>query len=311
MNTRVLVGTASWSDPGFIEDWYPRGLARSRLLSWYASRFNYVEVNSTFYGLPQQHLAQRWVRETSDKFGFDVKLHKLLSRHSTETKLLPRDLQKSAGGRARVQWTPALEAEIARRFLDGVAPLIDAGKLGAFLLQMSPSFSPKAHELQELANIASLFAPYRLAVELRNRDWMTGHQRETTLRFFNESKLTLVAVDAPESAHFMVMPSGEEITHRALGYLRLHGRDEKAFVRGRTVADRFNYRYSEEELQGIADRVARMAQTAEEVHAVFNNNRSNFAPIAAERLRQILAGKYPELQSDAPLGRATTSDLFD
>ncbi len=311
MKTRVLVGTASWSDPGFVEDWYPRGLPKSRLLSWYATRFDYVEVNSTFYGLPQPRLTERWVRETPRHFVFDVKLHKLLSRHSTETKWLPRDLQKRAGDNARVEWSPELEAEVAARFLEGMAPLIESGRLGAFLLQMSPSFSPKTNRLEELSRIASLVAPHRLAVELRNRNWMTGEERERTLRFFEQNKLTLVAVDTPESAHFMVMPSGEEVTSSALAYLRLHGRDEKAFVRGRTVAERFNYRYSEKELQEIAERVARMAKNAEEVHAVFNNNRSNFAPVAAERLRQILAERYPDLQPAVPPGQPTTPDLFN
>ena len=52
MKKEILVGTASWSDPGFVPDWYPEGLPASQRLSWYAERLNLVELNSSFYAIP-------------------------------------------------------------------------------------------------------------------------------------------------------------------------------------------------------------------------------------------------------------------
>src|SRR3954465_3641885 len=79
---RILVGTASWTDPGFIADWYPKDIAARKRLAWYAEHFNLVEVNSTFYAIPSAKAVERWCSETPDDFCFDVKLPKLLSRHS-------------------------------------------------------------------------------------------------------------------------------------------------------------------------------------------------------------------------------------
>jgi hypothetical protein len=77
--------------------------------------------------------------------------------------------------------TPKLERLVAERILAEVEPLREAGKLGAFLLQLSPSFSPRKHELNELEQLASLFRDERLAIELRNRNWLTHPNREEPL----------------------------------------------------------------------------------------------------------------------------------
>ena len=74
----IRVGTASWSDPGFVSCWYPKGLPASARLSWYAQHFNLVEVNSTFYAIPNQKAVQGWCTQTPAGFVFNVKLHRLL-----------------------------------------------------------------------------------------------------------------------------------------------------------------------------------------------------------------------------------------
>ncbi len=76
----ITVGTSSWADPGFVEEWYPAGLTARERLPWYAERFVAVEVNSTFYAVPGRSTVERWARATPDGFTFDVKLHKSLCR---------------------------------------------------------------------------------------------------------------------------------------------------------------------------------------------------------------------------------------
>jgi uncharacterized protein YecE (DUF72 family) len=76
-----------------------------------------------------------------------------------------------------------------------------------------------------------------------------------------------------------------------LAYLRLHGRNEAGYIRGRTVAERFDYDYTAEDLIGIAERVQGLAGQASEVHIAFNNNRSHYAPRAAAALKPLLAAK--------------------
>src|SRR5438105_6566236 len=77
---KILVGTASWSDPGFVEHWYPKKMPAGARLAWYAQHFEMVEVNSTFYAVPDPRMVERWCQSTPDRFTFDVKLHQLLSR---------------------------------------------------------------------------------------------------------------------------------------------------------------------------------------------------------------------------------------
>jgi uncharacterized protein YecE (DUF72 family) len=283
----IRIGTSSWADPEFVRDWYPPKLPAAARLSWYAEHFDYVEVNSTFYAVPVKKVVNRWDSETPSNFLFDIKLHGLLSRHAVKTTSLPPDIRRDAetNPRGNLILRPKLERIVAERILAEVEPLREAGKLGAFLLQLSPSFSPYKHKLEELEQLASLFRDERLAIELRNRNWLTEPHREQTLAFFETKGLPFVLVDAPESEHFTVMQRENLVTSPRLVYLRLHGRNERGYIAGKSVAERFNYDYSDDEIAGVATRVRDLAEETEEVHVAFNNNYSLYAPKAALRLK--------------------------
>jgi uncharacterized protein YecE (DUF72 family) len=227
-----------------------------------------------------------------------VKLHQLLSRHSTNVKLLPPALQRDAeiDGKGRVKLTPKIEQAMIEEFRRSLEILRGSGRLGALLLQLSPAFSPKAHELSELENLLGGLGEYRIALELRNRNWVKGDQLQATLDFLRTHSAVFVLVDAPAEEHFTIMPPDlNEITNPSLAYLRLHGRDARAYTTGKTVASRFNYNYSDSEIDEVAERAGKLARKAKEVHVVFNNNARDYAPHAASRMRvtlgQIIADK--------------------
>jgi uncharacterized protein YecE (DUF72 family) len=288
---KILIGTASWSDPGFVEFWYPKKMRPADRLSWYAQHFSMVEVNSTFYSVPDPMLVRRWCDVTPQNFVFNIKLHQLLSHHSTPAKLLPPPLQKKLRleKNAKVAATTATVDAVLRAFAPSFEVLRHAGKLGVLLLQLSPAFSPRKHELGELENVLQLTSEFRVAVELRNRNWVEGEQLEKTLDFIRERNAIFVKVDAPREKHFTIMPSElNAITNPEVAYLRLHGRDSHAYLTGKTVAARFNYDYSDAEIDEIAARSERLARDAKEVHVIFNNNARDYAPHAALRLRKAL-----------------------
>jgi len=294
--SKILIGTASWSDPGFVEHWYPKKMPAGDRLTWYAQHFEMVEVNSSFYSVPDARLVERWCRSTPDDFVFDVKLHQLLSRHSANLKLLPPALQKraEADAKGRVKLTPKIESAMIEEFRRPLEMLRGEGKLGALLLQLSPAFSPRKHQLSELDDLLGALADYRLAIELRNRNWAEGEELESTLDFFRKHSATLVSVDAPAERHFTIMPPDlDAITNPKLAYLRLHGRNAHAYTTGKTVAARFNYDYSDEEIGEIADRARDLGKEAEEVHVVFNNNALDYAPHAALRMRKAMGQMIP------------------
>jgi uncharacterized protein YecE (DUF72 family) len=287
----ILVGTASWSDPGFVERWYPKKMPAGDRLAWYAQHFEMVEVNSTFYSAPDARMVERWCRSTPDGFTFDVKLHQLLSRHSTNVKLLPPALQRVAetDAKGKVKLTSAIEMQMIDQFRPSLEILRGAGKLGALLLQLSPAFSPKMHELSELDPLLVALAGFRVAIELRNRNWAEGERWQPALDFLRAHSAAFVSVDAPAEKHFTIMPPElDEITNSELAYLRLHGRDARAYTTGKTVASRFNYNYSDGEIEEVAQRARKLARQAKEVHVVFNNNALDYAPHAASRTRAAL-----------------------
>src|SRR5687767_4829662 len=125
MAAEILIGTSSWSDPGFVKEWYPEGIAARDRLPWYAERFRAVEVNSSFYAIPERATVRRWSKVTPDGFVFDVKAHRVLSRHSASLDSLPPDLRDEAevNSRGRVILTPELELTLVKRLLEEVSPL--------------------------------------------------------------------------------------------------------------------------------------------------------------------------------------------
>jgi uncharacterized protein YecE (DUF72 family) len=288
---KILVGTASWSDPGFVERWYPKKMPAGERLPWYAQHFDLVEVNSTFYSAPEPRMVERWCAATPDDFTFDVKLHQLFSFHSTPAKLLPPDLQTrvETDAKGKVKPTPDVQEALLNMFLRAAAMFRSAGKMGVLLLQLSPAFSPRKHELKELEPLIEMLSGYELAIEFRNRNWVVGDQLQSTIEFVRKHKAIFVNVDAPASDHFTVMRSDvDEVTNSNVAYLRLHGRDAKAYVTDKTVAARFDYDYKENEIAEVAQRSRKLGKEARNVHVIFNNNNLDYAPRAALRLRKAL-----------------------
>ena len=260
-------------------------------LGWYAQHFELVEVNSTFYSVPELRMVERWCAATPNAFTFDVKLHQLFSFHSTPAKLLPPELQRRAetDAKGNVKSTLALQETLLKTFLRSMSIIRSTGKLGVLLLQLSPAFSPRKHQLSELEPLTEKLGDYDLAIEFRNRNWAIGDQLQSTIDFACKHRAIFVNVDTPASDHFTVMPSDvDEVTNPKSAYLRLHGRNAKAYITGKSVAARFDYDYNDKEITEVVERSKRLAQEARELHVIFNNNNLDYAPRAALRLRKAL-----------------------
>ena len=120
--------------------------------------------------------------------------------------------------------------------------------------------------------------------------------------FLKRHGVVFVNVDAPVAEHFTIIPSGlNEITNPQLTYLRLHGRNARAYITGKTVAARFNYDYRDDEIAEVANRSNQLARGADQVHVVFNNNAVDYAPRAAARLRTALGQLVPPQPQTAEL----------
>lgn len=290
----IQVGTASWTDPEFIRaGWYPDDVkndAEGRL-RYYAEHFSMVEVNATFYALPTLETVEAWVDRTPADFRFHVKAHQVISGHPSDPARLPsplRNLPFEADRRGRIR-RPGRELRDAAidTLLEACGPM--GTKLGAILLQLPPFVTAGERERDEIARIVSRMAPVRVAVEFRHRSWAEPAERAATAAMLRELDAAWVCVDTPDRDVASIMPRIVEVTSPKLAYLRMHGRNATAWTKGRTVAERFDHRYSDEELTEWIDPVFDMARQAQEVAVVMNNNARDYALLAADRFRTLLA----------------------
>ena len=303
MPGRILVGTSSWADPGFVKEWYPPRMAAKERLPWYAQHFQAVELNSSFYAIPDRNTVHGWVEATPDDFVFDVKVHRALSRHSAPLDSLPPDMreQVKTNQRGRVLLTPELEEALAARLVEETAPLAEAGKLGAFLVQLTPGVltgQARARGARRPGPLA-LVAPGGRGAAPSRMGVGEAHRSDAGL-VLREGR-RFVCVDAPPGEHVPIMPPITAATRDDLAYFRIHGRDTEGYMNGKTVAERFGWRYEDEELEEIGERVRTLAESAGDVHVMFNNNRGDDAPTAAQRFRALL-GQEPRGEEQLRLG---------
>ena len=263
----VRLGTCSFADEGLLKAWYPRGVSTSKArLAYYAERFDTVEIDSPFYHLPDPAVTGRWAQRTPPEFVFHVKAHRSMTWHD---------------GR---EPTDGDFAEFRR----SIAPLELSGKVRGILLQYHPRFVKSDAAKEELARAPERIAPLVPLVEFRHRSWMEPGEREDTLRFLERSGLAYVSVDTPMTRATNVVARHAVATHR-VAYVRFHGRNEKTWnIRSEKSSDRFDWMYSEEDLAEWVEKLGRLSGHAEEVYAMFNNNRDDFAPRSAMILRGLL-----------------------
>lgn len=288
--SRIVVQTSSWGDPEFVGTWFPKDLPAGERLAWHAKWFDAVEVNTGSYAVPAVTSCGAWVEQTPAGFTFDFKLHRLLSFHKAPVETLPRTLRLAArtGGDGGVMRSAPLVAGLCEEIKEAIEPLRAAGRLSTLLLQLSPSFAPGTRSLDELDPVLAAFEGYRVAVEIRHRGWVEAPQLERTVGWMESRRVTLVGTDGPTSPDVRTPPAVDAVTQPAVAYLRLHGRNTDGYLNGKSVRDRFNYRYSEDELHGIIARAARLAEEAKEVRVAFNTNHADLAPRAAARMRVLL-----------------------
>src|SRR5690242_15359133 len=131
MPAPVRIGTCSWADDALVEHWYPRAVTGRARLSWYAERFSTVEVDSTYYRIPDAATVQGWADRTPDGFVMHVKAFGMMTRHPVRLEQLPAELRDGmpVDDRGRVERPPReARARVFAAFREALAPLREAGK---------------------------------------------------------------------------------------------------------------------------------------------------------------------------------------
>ena len=297
----MRVGICSWADPALIESggFYPkRSMSAEARLRYYASVFDTVEVNSSYYAIPDVRNTARWVERTPPGFVFHVKAYALLTGHHPKPEslpaelatLLPRQPRRTRRGEIEATSFPpeAVDAAV-RLFRAAMAPLAEAGKLGYVLFQLAPWVHFDAARLDYLASLAERLPGFTIAVEFRHRSWFPGHAAET-LAALGGAGLAHVIVDAPVVAG--AVPRVTAAT-APIAVFRLHGRNAEGWLRQLrgeepAVREKYDYLYSEAELREFLPEIGRIRAEADEVFISFNNNTRDYPVRNALMLKRLL-----------------------
>ncbi|MFW6150147.1 MAG: DUF72 domain-containing protein [Chloroflexota bacterium] len=294
MAGRILVGITSWTEPTLIESqrFYPPDVRSAEdRLRYYASQFPITEVDSTYYALPSEQNSRLWVERTGEDFVFDVKAFRLLTQHPTPHKSLPKDIRSGLSREQQERRSlylrdlpPPATDEVWSRFESALLPLDSAGKLGVVLFQFPSWFFPGRQQQDYIIECTQRLPQYRVAVEFRHHYWLTEKHRDRTMELLKQHGITYVCVDEPQGFKSSVPPLVESTTQ--IGVVRFHGRNKESWQKsGISAAERFNYLYSEEELQEWGPYVKRLAEKTREVHVLFNNCHQDKAVINARQAR--------------------------
>jgi uncharacterized protein YecE (DUF72 family) len=287
-----------------VKHWYPKEVPAKERLRWYAERFSTVEVDSTFYRVPDEAMVRGWAERTPEDFVMHVKAFGLMTRHPVKLEQLPPDLRDGMpiDGRGRVDRPPREQrGQVFRAFRDALEPLRSAGKLGGILFQLPPYVVWKPASLDYLEWAQEQLRGDRMLVEFRHRSWFGEDVRAEMLRFLEDRGMSYVTVDAPKVDAGNVPLTVAAVTG-PIAYVRFHGRNASTWnSRGGSASQRFDYLYSGGELEEWVEPLRELAGEAGEAYAFFNNNNNQTngvaqAPAGAELLSRLLE------EHDVPVG---------
>ena len=251
-------------------------------------------MDSPFYAPPSQRNSELWVERTPDDFIFHVKAFGLFTGHATEVRALPRDLrgalprELNTKPRVYMKDLPAqVQRETWRRYSEALIPLKCAGKLGLLLFQFPPWFHPSRASREHILLCKEEMSGYPLTVEFRNSAWLQERDRDRTLHFLRDNGLTFAYVDGPQGFASSIPPIAVATTDVA--YVRFHGRNHETWEKkGAAASERFNYYYTEQELQEWVPSLLVLRETTTATHVLFNTNYQDQGVVNARQLAGLL-----------------------
>ena len=146
---KLRIGCSGWSYKDWQGIFYPKGLAPKDYLSYYAKVFNCVEIDSSFYRVPNQFMVTQWRNNTPNGFLFSPKLPKKIT-HENKLKNSESTLVY---------------------FYSMMSKLKD--KLGPIAIQLPPSIKLSTHEATMKEFISQLSPEFKHAIEFRHKSWFT------------------------------------------------------------------------------------------------------------------------------------------
>ena len=251
--SKYLIGTSGYSFRDWVGTFYPDRTQSRDMLAQYIRHFETVELNFSYYRMPNARTLNAIAAKTPDGFTFWVK--------------------------ANQETTHMLNRDVAPAFIEALEPMTAAGKLAGVLMQFPQSFHRTAGARKYLSAALEDFASVPLAVEFRHHSW----DRPEVLAGLSERNVTVVIPDVP-AIEALYSPS-PAVTTRT-GYLRLHSRDASKWYAGAQA--RYDYNYTAADIRKLLDDWSPLAGQTDRVYTFFNNCHRGQAAENAEAMRRIL-----------------------
>ena len=268
----IKIGTSGFS----FRDWkgtiYPKKLAPKDTLRYYEEDlgFDCVEINSTYYRLLSDRVFEGMAEKTSREFEFVVKGYRGTTHDPFDKRLGDKQ--------------PGIDTakEDTEKFIYSLQPLIERKKLGAVLLQFPVFFSNNSRGREYILQCGEWFTDIPLVIEFRNSSWA----KDDTAGFLRENNMGYCSVDEPRLSR--LMPFINEVTS-SIGYIRFHGRNKNWF--NAPAEERYNYLYSDDELESFIPEIKKMDRKAKKTYAFFNNCHAGSAAKNARAIKELLGIK--------------------
>jgi uncharacterized protein YecE (DUF72 family) len=289
----IRIGTCSWTEKSLIDSgafYPPQATSAEQRLRFYASRFDTVEVDSSYFSIPTLQMTHAWVERTPEQFLFHLKAYGALTGHHIEPQALPKDLLELLPAADRLQESvhvsdAAALKGMAQAMVASLEPLKIAKKLGFVIFQFPPWFSYTNANRDYILHCKELMAGLPIAVEFRHGSWLLRRHADELFAFLREHKITYITCDEPQYGTLVSAPFHPEAT-TAIAYLRLYGRNAENWLGSAEL--RYDYLYDELELRGFAAEIKRLSAKARTTFVMFKNCHAGHAITNALQMRELL-----------------------
>ena len=269
----TFVGVAGWEYPDWNGIVYPSGAARGfDRLAWAARFVDVIEINASFYRPVSPRVAASWIRRVATRPGF-------------------RFTAKGHRSWTHEPWDDP--SALAAPTLEGLAPLREAGLLGALLVQFPQSFHWTPFSCARLSRLLDALAGWPVVVEVRHVSWDDDH----AAAWMRERGAGWCVVDQPRIER-STAPPRPRVTSK-VAYLRLHGRNATSWFDASAGRDaRYDYLYTLDELHPLADDARAMGAQAKALYLIANNHFRGQALANALQLKHLVQGIRPEAPAE-------------
>ena len=300
----IRIGTCSWAEKTLIQsgEFYPGDVKTAEgRLRYYASQFDTVEVDSTYYAIPDRRNTSLWVDRTPENFVFHIKAFGALTGHGIDTKTLPKDIfnilpvKDKAENRIYIKEAFLLRT-IADRFREALHPLQRVNKLGVMVFQYPPWFHYGTRNMDYILACKEFVQGLPVAVEFRHGSWLTSDVKDSVFHFLTTNQITYIPADEPQYGNLATIPFVPKLT-TDIAYFRFHGRNRENWLKkGVETSLRYAYLYSDGELKEFTPSIRNVDKRAKVTYAMFNNCHGGFAMRNAMRLKEITVSQGDQSQ---------------